>query len=100
MGSTLTTTPRRSAPATFSGQRPWIYRPWIDLLVGCGAWSAPLLLLAFYPTTTYARGWAVAFYFLALLCNYQHFMATVYLQYHTRREFEKCLIFLVPVSCL
>ena len=23
----------------------WIYNPWLDLIVGCGAWSAPLLLL-------------------------------------------------------
>jgi len=100
MGSTLTTTPPRSAPATFSGQNPWIYRPWIDLLVGCGAWSAPLLLLAFYATTTYARAWAVAFYFLALLCNYPHFMATVYRAYHTRTEFEKYRIFTVHVALL
>src|SRR2546427_3026499 len=100
MGSTLTTTPRRSAPATFSGQSPWIYHPWIDLLVGCGAWSAPLLLLAFYATTTYARAWAVAFYFLALLCNYPHFMATVYRAYHTRTEFEKYRIFTLHIALL
>src|SRR6202521_3537286 len=100
MGSTLTTTPPRSAPAAFSGQSPWIYRPWIDLLVGCGAWSAPLLLLAFYATTTYARAWAVAFYFLALLCNYPHFMATVYRAYHTRTEFEKYRIFTVHIALL
>ena len=100
MGSTLTTTPPRSAPAAFSGQNPWIYRPWIDLLVGCGAWSAPLLLLAFYATTTYARAWAVAFYFLALLLNYPHFMATVYRAYHTRMEFEKYRIFTVHIALL
>src|SRR5258708_29645171 len=100
MGSTLTTTRPRSAPAIFSGQSPWIYRPWIDLLVGCGAWSAPLLLLAFYATTTYARAWAVAFYFLALLCNYPHFMATVYRAYHTRTEFEKYRIFTVHIALL
>ena len=69
-------------------------------MVGCGAWSAPLLLLAFYATTTYARAWAVAFYFLALLCNYPHFMATVYRAYHTRTEFEKYRIFTVHVALL
>jgi len=69
-------------------------------LVGCGAWSAPLLLLAFYATTTYARAWAVAFYFLALLCNYPHFMATVYRAYHTRTEFEKYRIFTVHIALL
>ena len=69
-------------------------------MVGCGAWSAPLLLLAFYATTTYARAWAVAFYFLALLCNYPHFMATVYRAYHTRTEFEKYRIFTVHIALL
>jgi len=98
MGSTLATAPPPSAAASFS--RPWIYRPWIDLLIGCGAWSAPVLLLAFYATTTYARAWAVAFYFLGLLCNYPHFMATVYRAYHTRTEFEKYRIFTVYVALL
>ena len=69
-------------------------------MVGCGAWSAPLLLLAFYATTTYARAWAVAFYFLALLCNYPHFMATVYRAYHTRTEFEKYRIFTLHIALL
>jgi tetratricopeptide (TPR) repeat protein len=100
MGSTLTTAPPHSEPASHSGQSPWIYRPWIDLLIGCGAWSAPLLLLAFYATTTHSRAWAVAFYFLALLCNYPHFMATVYRAYHTRTEFEKYRIFTVHIALL
>ena len=69
-------------------------------MIGCGAWSAPLLLLAFYATTTYARAWGVAFYFLALLCNYPHFMATVYRAYHTRTEFEKYRIFTVHMALL
>ena len=100
MGSTLTTAPPQSAPAPFSKQSPWIYRPWIDLLIGCGAWSAPLLLLAFYAATTYSRAWAVGFYFLALLCNYPHFMATVYRAYHTHTEFEKYRIFTVHIALL
>ncbi|HKV61900.1 MAG TPA: tetratricopeptide repeat protein [Candidatus Acidoferrum sp.] len=79
---------------------PWVYRPWVDLLIGCGAWSAPLLLLAFYATTAYSRAWAVAFYFLALLFNYPHFMATVYRAYHTRTEFEKYRIFTVHIALL
>ena len=69
-------------------------------MIGCGGWSAPLLLLAFYATTTYSRAWAVAFYFLALLCNYPHFMATVYRAYHTHTEFEKYRIFTVHVALL
>src|SRR4029077_4438200 len=100
MSSTLTNAKPQSALASFSEPSPWIYRPWIDLLIGCGAWSAPLLLLAFYATTSYARAWAVAFYFLALLCNYPHFMATVYRAYHTRTEFEKYRIFTVHIALL
>jgi tetratricopeptide (TPR) repeat protein len=57
-------------------------------------------LLAFYATTTYSRAWAVAFYFLALLFNYPHFMATVYRAYHTRSEFEKYRIFTVHIALL
>jgi tetratricopeptide (TPR) repeat protein len=81
-------------------QSPWIYRPWIDLTVGCGAWSAPLLLAGFYFANSYSRGWSVAFYFLALLSNYPHFMATVYRAYHTRDEFEKYRIYTVHVALL
>ena len=81
-------------------QSPWIYRPWIDLTVGCGAWSAPLLLAGFYFANSYERGWSVAFYFLALLSNYPHFMATVYRAYHTRGEFEKYRLYTVHVALL
>jgi tetratricopeptide (TPR) repeat protein len=42
----------------------------------------------------------VAFYFLALLCNYPHFMATVYRAYHTRAEFVKYRIFTVHIALL
>src|SRR5271168_4333020 len=92
---------RASTPAPPSRpQSPWIYRPWIDLTVGCGAWSAPLLLAGFYFSNSYNRGWTVAFYFLALLSNYPHFMATVYRAYHTREEFQKYRIYTVHVALL
>lgn len=81
-------------------QSPWIYRPWIDLTVGCGAWSAPLLLAGFYAANSYGRAWSVAFYFLALLSNYPHFMATVYRAYHKRDEFEKYRMYTVHVALL
>jgi tetratricopeptide (TPR) repeat protein len=100
MSSAITSEPQQSALPGSSTPSPWIYRPWIDLLIGCGAWSAPLLLLAFYASSTYSRAWAVAFYFLALLFNYPHFMATVYRAYHTRTEFQKYRIFTVHVAVL
>jgi tetratricopeptide (TPR) repeat protein len=103
MGTINITPPeeRASTPAPPSRpESPWIYRPWIDLTVGCGAWSAPLLLAGFYFANSYGRGWSVAFYFLALLSNYPHFMATVYRAYHTRDEFEKYRIYTVHVALL
>jgi tetratricopeptide (TPR) repeat protein len=92
-------TENEATPAPPVGQQsPWIYRPWIDLTVGCGAWSAPLLLAGFYFANSYGRNWGVAFYFLALLSNYPHFMATVYRAYHTRDEFEKYRLYTVHVA--
>ena len=84
-----------AAPAS-----PWIYAPWLDLLVGCGAWSAPLLAVAMWLTPRYAHGWAVGFYLLAIIFNYPHFMATVYRAYHTREDFEKHKIFTLHITLL
>ncbi len=84
---------RASAP-------PWIYTPWLDLLVGCGGWSAPLLLVALVANRAETQQWALAFYFLALLFNYPHFMATVYRAYHTHEQFEKYRIFTLHVALL
>jgi tetratricopeptide (TPR) repeat protein len=100
MSSVLLSGPPQPALPAESTQRPWIYRPSVDLLIGCGAWSAPLLLLAFYAPSGYSRAWAVAFYSLALLFNYPHFMATVYRAYHTHTEFEKYRIFTLHVALL
>lgn len=86
-----------SAPAP--GGSPWIYRPWIDLLIGCGGWSAPLLLTAWIAASR-AREWAFAFYFLALIFNYPHFMATIYRAYRTREEFQKYRIFTLHITAL
>jgi hypothetical protein len=60
---------------------PWIVRPWVDLLVGCGGWSLPLLVVSYLLTGDSARDWAGGFYALALLANYPHYMATVYRAY-------------------
>jgi tetratricopeptide (TPR) repeat protein len=79
---------------------PWIYRPWLDLLVGCGAWSAPLLGVAMWMSPTHAHGWAVSFYLLAIVFNYPHFMATIYRAYHTRADFEKYRFVTLHVTLL
>jgi len=104
MSSTLTVSaPGTEAPPHLPEEKlksPWIYRPWLDLLVGCGGWSAPLLLLTYFGAAAHFRAWTVAFYFLALLFNYPHFMATVYRAYHRQSEFEKYRIFTVHVALL
>jgi tetratricopeptide (TPR) repeat protein len=86
----------KSAPAA----SPWIYGPWLDLVVGCGAWSAPLLGAALLLTQTRSHAWVVVFYLLALAFNYPHFMATVYRAYHTRADFEKYKIFTLHITLL
>jgi tetratricopeptide (TPR) repeat protein len=79
---------------------PWIYRPWLDLLVGCGAWSAPLLAVALLMTPAHNHAWAMAFYLLAVVFNYPHFMATIYRAYHTRADFEKYKFVTLHVTLL
>jgi hypothetical protein len=101
-GSSPESGPRASRNGAGQNASPtlWIFGPWIDLIVGCGAWSAPLLALAFYASNVHARDWTIAFYFLALLCNYPHFMATVYRAYHTHSEFAKYRIFTLQTALL
>ncbi len=94
-----------SAPQSATGQPPsagntWIYGPWIDLLIGCGAWSAPLLLLTAFVSGSKASHWSFGFYLLALLFNYPHFMATVYRAYHSYSEFSKYRVFTVHIALL
>jgi len=88
------------AAARVSARGPWIYSAWLDLLAGCGAWSGPLLLLAAYAARSNVRAWTFAFYFLALLFNYPHFMATVYRAYHSYSEFAKYRVFTVHIALL
>lgn len=100
MSTTLSASPQVAGRDNAAAANPWIYRPWLDLLVGSGGWSAPLLLLAFYVSNSYSRAWTVAFYFLALLFNYPHFLATVYRAYHTQSEFAKYRTFTVHIALL
>src|SRR5579872_5823704 len=76
----------------------WIYNPALDLIVGCGAWSAPLLLLTYFVADSSTLAWSVAFYALALFFNFPHYMATIYRAYHTREDFEKYRIFTVHIT--
>jgi tetratricopeptide (TPR) repeat protein len=78
----------------------WVYNPWLDLVVGCGAWSAPLLLLAYFAAATNTLRWSIAFYGLALLFNYPHYMATIYRAYHRAEDFHKYQVFTVHLTLL
>lgn len=81
-------------------QNTWIYGPWTDLIFGCGAWSAPLLLIAALLGTSHFHTWTVAFYLLAIVFNYPHFMATIYRAYRTKEEFVKYRIFTLHLTAL
>ncbi len=65
-------------------RRFWIAGPWTDLVIGCGGWSLPLLAISYVLTGEAARQASIAFYSLALLTNYPHYMATVYRAYGQR----------------
>jgi tetratricopeptide (TPR) repeat protein len=87
-------------PTSTVAASPWIYRPWLDLTVGCGAWSAPLLAVAMFMPATHSHAWAITFYFLAVIFNYPHFMATIYRAYHTRETFDKYKFVTLHVTLL
>ena len=99
--ATIATVPTANAqPGHPQAGRVWIYSPLIDLLIGCGAWSAPLLILTAYVAASSATSWSFAFYLLALLFNYPHFMATIYRAYHSYDEFTKYRFFTVHIAIL
>src|SRR5215471_21436871 len=89
-----------SSSVTVDARSPWIYGPWLDLIIGCGAWSAPLLLLTYFAARSDSGVWPLVFYFLALFFNFPHFMATIYRAYHTQSEFQKYRVFTVHVTLL
>jgi tetratricopeptide (TPR) repeat protein len=88
---------KASSPAAPS---VWIYGPALDLVVGCGAWSAPLLLISYFAIASSTRTWSVVFYALALLFNYPHYMATIYRAYHRVEDFQKYRVFTVYTTGL
>ncbi len=86
--------------AALPAAKLWIQNPAIDLIVGCGAWSAPLLLISYLVSTSHVAAWSIAFYLLALFFNYPHYMATIYRAYHTSEDFQKYRIFTVHITGL
>jgi tetratricopeptide (TPR) repeat protein len=90
----------KDVQAAGAGNPLWIYSPWLDLVVGCGAWSAPLLLITYFARNSSTLAWSVAFYGLALFFNYPHYMATLYRAYHRAEDFERYRIFTVHITAL
>jgi tetratricopeptide (TPR) repeat protein len=78
----------------------WLYNPALDLAIGCGAWSLPLLLVAYALSASAARAGSIAFYALALFFNYPHYMATIYRAYHRAEDFEKHRLFTVHTTAV
>jgi tetratricopeptide (TPR) repeat protein len=77
--------------------------PAIDLVVGCGAWSLPLLILPYVLADNPQAG-ALAFSLLSVVVNGPHYMATIYRAYRTREDFARyrlrtlyCTLFLIAV---
>ena len=93
--STLITEQKQSAAGA-----TWLYGPWLDLVVGCGAWSIPLLLLSYSSLASSTRALSIAFYALALFFNYPHYMATIYRAYHRAEDFQKYRLFTVHTTAL
>src|ERR1700738_1188105 len=87
-------------PAVTDRPSKWFYGSRFDLIIGCGAWSAPLLLLAYYCSSNYPQGISIAFYGLALVFNYPHYMATIYRAYRTHEDFVKYKIFTLHLTLL
>lgn len=78
----------------------WFYGAKTDLIIGCGAWSVPLLLLTYYGTQSFPLTVITFFYALALLFNYPHYMATIYRAYRTKEDFAKYKIFTLHITLL
>jgi tetratricopeptide (TPR) repeat protein len=87
-----------AAASTAPRPSPWIFGPTVDLLVGCGAWSLPLLVLTYYLSQRDAVTLSFAFYFLGVFCNQPHYMATVYRAYHTPTDFNQYRFFTIYVT--
>lgn len=100
MSTTVEPIPAAAPVSSPAATSPWIYRPWLDLTVGCGAWSAPLLAVALFMPSSHSHAWAITFYFLAVIFNYPHFMATIYRAYHTRENFDKYKFVTLHVTLL
>ncbi len=78
----------------------WLKGPVTDLVIGCGAWSLPLIAIALYFTKTHYGVMALGFYFLALFCNNPHYMATLYRAYGLKRDLNRYKFFSIYITAI
>lgn len=67
---------RAETGAATTVRSPWLVNPTVDLLVGCGAWTLPLLALALLLGERGHHVALIAFSALLLVCNWPHYAAT------------------------
>lgn len=79
-------------------KNPWLQGPWIDLTIGCGGWSLPLMALAMWGNAIDMVTMSLVFYALAMFVNNPHFMATIHRAYGTRRDFCKYRFFTIYLT--
>jgi tetratricopeptide (TPR) repeat protein len=91
---------RRLHVADVETRPRWIHGAAADLLIGCGAWTAPLLVLTYVVSIRRLFDLALVFYVLMLFCNNPHYMATIERAYGTRADFRKYRLFTVYATLL
>lgn len=67
----------RPPMTTATSRPPWLWNPTADLLIGCGAWTLPLLALSGGLAQAAGPQLAFAFALLTVVCNHPHYMATI-----------------------
>lgn len=81
-------------------KRVWLFNAPLDLLIGCGGWSLPLIVLVSFVSNANAGLVASTFYFLTVFCNNPHYMATLYRAYGTGTDFNQYRFFTIYVTVL
>lgn len=59
-------------------RRPWLFGPATDLLIGCGGWTLPLLLVASAAQKVAPDTLTLSLYLGVLICNQPHYAATLW----------------------
>jgi tetratricopeptide (TPR) repeat protein len=92
----------RTRPAVAAPQpaNPWLFNAPIDLLIGAGAWTLPLLAFTWFASRHTGIDVAFAFTALTLICNHPHYMATIHRAYVDREALVRHRRYTVCVTVL